>query len=145
MNYLVPAGLLYTRQHEWARVEEDETGKGVRVGVTDYAQAKLGEVVYVRLPKPGSFKKGSVLAELEAYKGVAEVYAPVSGELVAANDVLRSSPELVNQDPYGKGWIALLKPSNMEAEIAELLNPEEYSKIGGKDERRGRRSLLAAF
>ncbi len=127
MKYVVPSDLYYTKEHEWAAVvNESGEGKLVKVGVTDYAQSKLGDVVYAVLPSRKSYKKGDVLAELEAYKGVSEVYAPVSGEVVEVNGSLGSSPELVNQDPYGKGWIALIRPTDLEGEISSLLRAKDY-------------------
>ncbi|MGC8601274.1 MAG: glycine cleavage system protein GcvH [Thermoprotei archaeon] len=127
MKYLVPTDLYYTKEHEWARLTSDESGdQVVVVGITDYAQAKLGDVVYVILPKVKHYELGEVLAELEAYKGVAEVYSPLSGDLLEVNQSLSESPELINQDPYGKGWIAKIKPTKLSEEIPRLLKSNDY-------------------
>ncbi len=130
MTYLVPEGLYYTKEHEWAKVTTDERGQElVVVGITDYAQAKLGDVVYVVLPQLKAYSKGEVLAELEAYKGVSEVYAPVSGEVIERNDKLEGAPELINQDPYGKGWIAVIRPRELSSELPKLLDHKAYEEI----------------
>ncbi len=130
MTYLVPEGLYYTKEHEWAKVTTDEKGQQlVLVGITDYAQAKLGDVVYVVLPQLRAYSKGEVLAELEAYKGVSEVYAPVSGEVVERNSNLEGTPELINQDPYGKGWIAVIRPKDLASELLQLLDHRAYEEI----------------
>lgn len=121
---MIPSDLKYTEEHEWVRVE----GNKVVVGITDYAQKELGDVVFVDLPAVGEKirKKGS-LATIESVKAVSEIYAPVSGEVMEVNDELQHSPELVNQDPYGKGWIAVIEPESRN-ELKSLLSPEEYRK-----------------
>ncbi len=97
-----PEDLRYSRDHEWAR----RTGDAVRVGITDYAQDALGDVVYVDLPTVGSvFAAGDVIGEVESTKSVSEVYAPVSGTVSAVNEALRATPETLNADPYGDGWL----------------------------------------
>jgi glycine cleavage system H protein len=98
----IPDDLRYSSDHEWARA----TGEIVRVGITDYAQDALGDVVFVELPKIGlSLSAGGALGEVESTKSVSEIYAPVSGTVTAVNDALSAAPELVNGDPYGEGWI----------------------------------------
>ncbi len=98
----IPEHLSYTAEHEWVLVEEGRA----RVGITDYAQDALGDVVYAQLPMEGDeVTEGEIVAELESTKSVGEIYAPFDGEVTAVNEELETSPELVNQDPYGKGWI----------------------------------------
>ncbi len=114
--------LLYTKTDEWAR---RENGK-VRVGVTDYAQKMLKDIVGVELPEVGDeVKKGDVVATLESIKTTADVYAPVSGKIVEVNERLLEEPELVNKDPYGDGWIVLIEASD-ESELQDLLDHKAY-------------------
>jgi glycine cleavage system H protein len=102
---VIPDDLRYTDAHEWVRANEGEDGV-VRVGITDYAQAQLGDVVYVDLPAVGDrLEAGSPCGEVESTKSVSEIYAPVTGEVVAVNGDLEASPELVNSGPYGDGWM----------------------------------------
>lgn len=122
---MVPQGLRYTKSHEWVKVEGDVA----RVGITDYAQKKLGDVVYVELPEVGkSLKKGDVAATVESVKAAESIYAPISGEVVEVNEELASSPGVINQDPYGKGWLFVLKISDPK-ELDELLSPADYEKL----------------
>lgn len=105
----VPEDRRYTDQHEWALAADE----GIRVGITDYAQDALGDVVFVDLPEPGrEVHAGEMVAEVESTKSVAEVYAPVAGTVAAANDELADRPELVNQDPYGAGWFLIIEPAD---------------------------------
>ncbi len=105
----VPSGLKYTREHEWLRQEGDGT---VVVGITDHAQHQLGELVYVELPDAGrSLAAGDAMAVVESTKAASDVYAPVAGAIVEVNPALASEPELVNSDPYGRGWLVRLKPA----------------------------------
>ncbi|HQE95245.1 MAG TPA: glycine cleavage system protein GcvH [Candidatus Marinimicrobia bacterium] len=121
----VPANLKYTKDHEWARIE----GAVAVVGITDYAQSQLGDVVYIDLPKVGDVvARGDVIGTIEAVKTVADIYSPVSGEIVAVNSALKDASELVNKDPYGEGWIASLKLSN-SMELEALLAPADYEKL----------------
>lgn len=121
----VPRELRYTQDHEWVRREE---GK-LRIGITDYAQDALGDVVFVDLPDPGShFDVGQVVAEVESTKSVAEVYAPVSGTVVEANGTLADAPELVNRSPYGEGWFLLVEPDD-PASVDALLDAEAYAAL----------------
>ncbi|MEM2094665.1 MAG: glycine cleavage system protein GcvH [Candidatus Bathyarchaeia archaeon] len=123
----VPEDLLYTREHEWAKIEPDGT---VVVGVTDYAQRKLHEVVFVGLPELGSkVKQGSLLGTVESVKAVSEVFSPVAGEVVEVNNALANSPELINKDPYGKGWIARIRPNNLQIDVHQLLTAQQYSAL----------------
>ena len=103
----VPENLRYTEEHEWIAEGEDGT---IRVGITDYAQDQLGDVVFVEIMASGQLEKGAMLAEVESTKSVAEVYAPVSGEIVEVNTALAATPELVNSDPYGQAWFVVMRP-----------------------------------
>lgn len=118
-----PDDVVYTRDHEWARSQPD--GK-VRVGITDYAQDALGDVVFVQLPAEGStFAAGDMLGEVESTKSVSELYSPVSGVVVAVNSSLSEAPEQLNDDPYGDGWICEIEPSQKDA-LEGLLDAEAY-------------------
>ncbi|MFQ5559244.1 MAG: glycine cleavage system protein GcvH [Nitrospinota bacterium] len=118
-----PDGLKYTKEHEWVLVETDT----VRVGVTEYAQEQLGDVVFVELPEIGSeVCVGESFGVVESVKTVSDVYSPVSGEVFECNGVLEGSPELINSDPYGDGWIVKIKYSDPK-EFDELLTQEEYA------------------
>jgi glycine cleavage system H protein len=108
---LYPDDLKYTAEHEWVREPGEQTGS-VRIGITHYAQDALGDIVYVSLPEVGaSVEAGSTCGELESTKSVSDVYAPITGEVVATNDALDATPELVNNDPYGGGWLFEVVPS----------------------------------
>lgn len=120
----VPESLYYTKEHEYLKPADAE-GEFL-VGITDYAQSELGDIVYVELPEPGTrVERGQVLGTIEAVKAVAELYAPISGEVVARNDRLRDEPQLVNQDPYGEGWMVRLRAQRPE-EVQELLDAAAY-------------------
>ena len=121
----VPGNLKYTREHEWAKQEGDR----VRVGVTAYAQDQLGDVVFVELPKVGAKVTASKnFGVVESVKAVSDLFAPVSGEVVEVNGELPQKPETVNQDPYGKGWMIVVKPSN-QAEWDQLLTAQQYEEF----------------
>ena len=118
----VPDDLRYSVDHEWVRVEGDV----VRIGITDYAQDALGDVVFVDLPLVGAaVEAGDSLSEIESTKAVSDVYAPVDGDVVEANGALVDTPELLNRDPYGDGWICLLRPS-VAAALRDLLDATAY-------------------
>lgn len=120
----IPADLSYTREHEWVRTEADGS---VVVGISDHAQAQLGELVYVELPEVGRVvEAGAALAVVESTKAASDVYAPVSGSVVAVNEALNASPELVNGSPYGDGWLVRLKPS---AGATGLLDATAYTQL----------------
>lgn len=126
MNF--PENVKYTQDHEWIRVE-GETGW---VGVTDYAQGELGDVVFVELPAPGTkIQKGKSFGTIEAVKAVSDMYAPLSGEVLEVNKDIHSSPEMVNKDPYGAGWFIKMRIAN-PAELAELLDVNAYKKLVAK-------------
>ncbi|NOX35981.1 MAG: glycine cleavage system protein GcvH [Calditrichaeota bacterium] len=121
----LPEELKYTKDHEWARVDGDT----VVVGITDYAQSELGDIVYVELPEVGAqVSQGESFGTIEAVKAVSDLYAPVSGEVIEVNEKLNDSPELVNQDPYGEGWMIKIKISN-PAELDELLDKAQYEAL----------------
>ncbi len=120
----VPAELLYSAEHEWARPLED--GSAVRIGITDYAQDALGDVVFVDLPAVGTaVAAGDSVGELESTKSVSEMYAPVSGAVVAVNEALANTPQLLNQDPYGEGWLCVIEMSD-SSELDSLLDAATY-------------------
>jgi len=125
-EYSVPDGLYYTKEHEWVRVEENKC----RVGVTDYAQNSLHEIVYVDLPKVGTkVAQMQSLGTVESVKAVADVYSPVSGEVVEVNDTLSDAPELVNKTPYSEGWITVIKPEDLKKDLPGLMRPEDYRSL----------------
>jgi glycine cleavage system H protein len=118
---LIPDDLKYTSEHEWVRAGDAR----VRVGITHYAQDALGDVVFVSLPEVGaSVSSGESFGEVESTKSVSEIYAPVSGEVVARNDALESRPDLVNQDPYGEGWLVEIAAG--DADLSGLLDADAY-------------------
>jgi glycine cleavage system H protein len=118
----VPDNLSYTPEHEWVRV----TGSTVRVGVTDFAQEALGDVVFVSLPEVGaSFEQGAAFGEIESTKSVSDLFAPVSGKVVSRNDTLDGRPELINSDPYGAGWIVEIEVAD-DAQLGGLLDAAAY-------------------
>ena len=121
----VPGDLRYTSDHEWARVEEGT----LTVGITDFAQDALGPVVFVQLPEVGSeVRKGGTLGEVESTKSVSEVYAPVAGRVVDVNAELADKPELLNEDPYGAGWLCVIEPTD-PVEAEQLLDAASYEGI----------------
>jgi glycine cleavage system H protein len=125
----VPDSLFYTAEHEY--VAGADNSPVVKIGITDYAQGELGDVVFVRLPKPGDrFDAHQAFGEIEAVKAVSELYSPVSGEVVEVNDTLDGDPGVINRDPYGDGWMMKLRASN-PGELKELMSPAAYrSHIG---------------
>ena len=125
---MYPDDLKYTAEHEWVRTPGESAGS-VRVGITDYAQDALGDIVYVQLPDVGaSVAAGEAVGELESTKSVSDVYSPVSGEVVARNDTLDATPELVNTDPYGAGWLFEVAVSG-DAATSELLDATAYEQL----------------
>jgi glycine cleavage system H protein len=118
-----PDDVLYTAEHEWVRDIDADT---VRVGITDYAQDSLGDIVYVQLPAVGAeVTAGAAMGELESTKSVSDLFAPLSGTVTASNDALESAPELCNSDPYGEGWVVELRVSD-PAEREQLLSAADY-------------------
>jgi glycine cleavage system H protein len=123
-EYKVEAGIYYTKEHEWAKKLDDGS---VAVGVDDYAQSQLHEIVYVELPEvDAEVAQGGALGAVESVKAVSDVYAPVGGKVVEVNEELLDSPEKINDDPYGEGWIAKLEPSSLDADVAKLMDAEKY-------------------
>ena len=118
-----PKGLRYSREHEWVMVEGDDTGV---IGISDFAQSELGDVVYVEAPELGEkISKDDPFGAVESVKAVSDLYAPVSGTVIEVNDALPETPELINEDPYGEGWIIKVSLSDVE-ELDDLMNAEEY-------------------
>jgi glycine cleavage system H protein len=127
MSVVLP-DLKYTKDHEWVKVEKNLA----RIGITDHAQTELTEIVFVELPVSGKdVKAGEVLGNVESVKTVSEVFSPVSGVVKDANDKLVDSPELLNKDPYGQGWVAVVEMSD-PSEISALMNADEYKKLLGE-------------
>jgi len=121
-----PSELKYTREHEWVRDNGDGT---VTVGITDFAQSELGDIVFVELEPEGfDFDKDEVFGTVEAVKTVSELFAPVGGEITEVNTELEDDPELVNNDPYGTGWMVKIKVANPD-ELKDLLSAEEYKEV----------------
>ena len=122
---LVPEDLFYSEEHEWLRLEDDVA----IVGITDFAQDQLGDIVYVDLPTVGSsIEVGAVVGELESTKSVSDVYSPVSGEVIAVNPELEGSEELINSDPYGEGWLFKVRVADSDP-TEGLLSAEQYTAI----------------
>ena len=126
MNF--PEHLKYTKDHEWIQIDGD-TGT---VGITDYAQGELGDVVFVELPAVGkTLKAHDTFGTIEAVKAVSDLYAPLSGSVIEANPDLEKTPEILNKDPYGKGWMVKIKVAN-PAEVSALLSAAAYKQLVGK-------------
>jgi glycine cleavage system H protein len=122
-EFQIPAEFYYTKEHEWVRVE----GTDCRIGVTDYAQNSLHEVVYVDLPKVGAkVVQMQSLGTVESVKAVADVYSPISGVVLEVNSELSNAPELVNKSPYEKGWITIIRPDDLKKDLPGLMTPEAY-------------------
>jgi len=132
MDYEIPDDLLYTPDHEWLRRDDDNTDE-VTIGITDFAQEQVGDVVYLELPDDGTaLAAGEPFGEIESAKTVAELFAPVSGELIASNEELEEQPELVNESPYDQGWIVRVRIS-IPAEMDKLLNAAAYRELIPED------------
>ena len=133
---MIPEDLHYSSDHEWIRTLEGAEGTAAsadtdgitvaRLGITDYAQNSLGDIVFVQLPEPGTtVEPGEAVGEVESTKSVSDIFSPVSGTVVARNDVLDSTPELVNSDPYGDGWLVVITPTDL-GQVDSLLDPAGY-------------------
>ncbi len=119
-----PEGLLFSKEHEWVRVGDDGHAT---IGITDHAQSELGDVVYVELPEVGaSFRSGDPIGSLESVKAVSEVYTPLSGDVTEVNRALEDSPDSINEDPYGEGWIFRIKPRD-KSELEALMSAQAYN------------------
>jgi glycine cleavage system H protein len=122
---MYPSDYLYSRQHEWIRVEDDVCV----LGITEFAQQELGEVVFVELPEVGQvFDAGDELGTIESVKAVAELYTPVAGEVVEINEAVVDDPELLNEDPHGEGWLVKIRFSTA-ADLKQLMNAEQYEEF----------------
>lgn len=123
----IPSGLRYTKEHEWVRVEDDGN---VTVGITDYAQEQLGDIVFVELPEVSDdpVSKDEPFAVVESTKAVSDVYAPVTGKVKEVNDELPNSPEAMNQEPYGDGWLVIMELAH-KSELDDLLTAEDYQSL----------------
>lgn len=120
----VPKALKYSKTHEWVRQDEDI----LTVGITDHAQTMLGDLVYVELPEvENGFEAGQECAVVESVKAAADIYCPVSGEVIEINEELLENPQLINEDPYGKGWLMRIRP--FENSLSHLITADEYSKV----------------
>ncbi|MBM6865967.1 glycine cleavage system protein GcvH [Bacteroides caecigallinarum] len=123
MNF--PTNVKYTNEHEWIRLEGEEA----YVGITDYAQTQLGDIVFVDVPTEGeTLEKGETFGSIEVVKTVSDLFLPVGGEILEVNQALEENPELVNKDPYGEGWIIKIKPTDV-SEMDDLLDAEAYKKL----------------
>ena len=138
MFYICPkkrivSELKFTKEHEWIRIEKEEEEKELAiVGISDFAQEQLGDIVSIELPKAGGiFRQGQTIAIVDSVKASSDIYTPISGEIVAVNEELIEKPELINQSPYDSGWIARIKPSNTE-EFENLMTKEKYDRYIGE-------------
>lgn len=124
----IPDDLRYTTEHEWVRVEPDGS---VTVGITDYAQAQLGDIVFVELPNPDDeiqVTRDEAIAVVESVKAASDIYAPISGKVLEVNEELPNTPNAINEDPYGDGWLLRLEPKNV-GEVEELMDAEAYEAL----------------
>ncbi|ABI57917.1 glycine cleavage system protein GcvH [Alkalilimnicola ehrlichii MLHE-1] len=127
----VPDNLKYNRTHEWTRLEDDGT---LTIGITDHAQSELGDLVFVETPTVGRhYDAEEACAVVESVKAASDIYAPVGGEVIEANSELQDSPELVNTDPYGEGWIMRIRPDDSD-DLEQLLDPEDYQDLVADEE-----------
>ncbi|HLD84202.1 MAG TPA: glycine cleavage system protein GcvH [Coxiellaceae bacterium] len=125
-----PRELHYTDTHEWVRLESDDT---ISIGITDFAQQQLGDIVFVELPEKGlSVEKGNELAVIESVKTAADMYAPIAGDVIDMNHQLNEQPDLVNEDPYGNGWICRMKPEQLD-DLDQLMDADDYQAMISKD------------
>jgi glycine cleavage system H protein len=126
---MYPENFRYTKEHEWVNVEGD-TGT---IGLTDHAQKELGDIVYVDLPKVGATsEKGKTIGSVESVKAVSDIYSPVSGEVVAVNELLTTAPEKLNEDPHGAAWLIKIKLSSPD-EMKDLMSAADYTKYAGEE------------
>ena len=124
--------LKFTKEHEWIKIEKDEGNELAIIGISDFAQEQLGDIVSIELPKAGGiFRQGQTIAIVDSVKASSDIYTPLSGEIVAVNEELVEKPELINQSPYDSGWIARIRPSNTE-ELENLMTKEKYDRYIGE-------------
>jgi glycine cleavage system H protein len=129
MNNMVPENLRYTKDHEWIRVEGDVG----TIGITDHAQEELGDIVFVELPKIGAtLEQSASFGSVESVKAVSDIYSPVAGQVTEINGVLAETPEKVNEDPYGEGWLMKLKLTTPD-QVGKLMTPAEYTEYVGAE------------
>ena len=120
--------LKFTKEHEWVKIKEE----AAIIGISEFAQEQLGDIVSIELPKAGSvFRQGQTMAIIDSVKASSDIYAPISGEIIEVNEELTERPEMINQSPYDSGWIAKIKPSNME-EFGTLMTKEKYDRYIGE-------------
>ena len=130
MSYKLDSNAKYFKEHDWLRLKEDGS---CLIGITDYAQKALKDVVFVELPEIGdTVSFGEVYGSVESVKAVSDIYSPISGEIIEVNEDVEDSPEKLNEDPYGT-WLLRIKPSNLEEELAKLMTPEEYTEFCAKE------------
>ncbi|HET6243213.1 MAG: glycine cleavage system protein GcvH [Bacteroidetes bacterium] len=122
----IPADLKYTKDHEWVKIQGDTA----TIGITDFAQKELGDIVYVEVNSGDSFKKEEIFGSVEAVKTVSDLFMPLSGEITQVNEALESNPDLVNNDPYGEGWMVKIKLSD-NSEVEDLLSASQYKEVIG--------------
>lgn len=123
----IPGDLKFLKSHEWARVESDGS---VTIGISDHAQGLLGDLVYVELPEvDGEAKAGETIAVVESVKAASDVYSPVTGTVIKVNSALTDKPETINEDAYGEGWLYVVQPSDLAAELEDLLGPDDYAEV----------------
>jgi glycine cleavage system H protein len=123
-GYNIPEGFYYSKEHEWVLIKKAHA----IVGITDYAQKALHEIVYVELPAVGSkLKQMQSIGTVESVKAVSEVFTPVSGEIIGVNEKLAENPELVNRDPYNEGWIMKVRPTNLKKDLEKLMTAQQYA------------------
>jgi len=132
LDYEIPDTLYYSKEHEWVRIE----GKEAVVGITDYAQKQLHEIVYVEVQKVGTnIEQFQTMGTVESVKSVSDIFSPVSGKITKVNEELAESPELLNQDPYGKGWLARVNLKNFNKDLEKLITAQQYANyIKGMEE-----------
>ncbi len=125
-GYEIPRRLFYMKEHVWLSIDKSKTA---RIGITDYAQKSLREINFVYLPKKEGLnvRRLQIVATVESVKALSEIYSPISGRIIDINEELSSKPRLINQDPYGEGWIALIHPDKFEEESGNLLNQKQYA------------------
>lgn len=124
LDYEIPDKLYYSKEHEWVRIE----GKEAVVGITDYAQKQLHEVVYVEMQKVGAnIEQFQTMGSVESVKSVSDIFSPVSGKITKINEELAESPELLNQDPYGRGWLARINLRDFNKDLRNLMTAQQYA------------------
>lgn len=124
-GYDVPENLYYNKEHEWILIEK---GSPIKIGITDYAQKMLREITFVYLPKKGiTVKSLETIATIESVKAISEIYSPFTGKIVEVNEKLGVKPRIINEDPYGDGWIVVIRPSRLKTELKKLIKPNQYT------------------